>query len=130
MKVLSKKNPYYISKHRHLELKHFCLQYPEWKREYKHLEGIVRTSSVIKVNSGVEDYVGDQAARMAILSRRMELIEECAKRSDPYLGQFIFIAVTEGRSYTWLYMNMNIPCGKDLYYKLYRRFFWVLSEEA
>lgn len=28
---LSEKNPYYISKHRYYELKHFCLQYPEWK---------------------------------------------------------------------------------------------------
>lgn len=28
--TLSKKNPYYISKHRRLELVHFCLQYPEW----------------------------------------------------------------------------------------------------
>ena len=31
---LSKKNKYYIDKHRHYELKHFCLQYPDWKKEY------------------------------------------------------------------------------------------------
>lgn len=28
---LSERNPYYISKHRYYELKHFCLQYPEWE---------------------------------------------------------------------------------------------------
>ena len=32
--VVSKKNPYYISKHRMLELKHFCMQYEEWRQEY------------------------------------------------------------------------------------------------
>ncbi len=31
---LSPKNKYYIDKHRYYELKHFCLQYPEWKQTY------------------------------------------------------------------------------------------------
>lgn len=31
---ISEKNKYWIDKHRHYELKHFCLQYPEWKRAY------------------------------------------------------------------------------------------------
>lgn len=29
---LSQKNPYWIGKHRYYELKHFCLQYPIWKK--------------------------------------------------------------------------------------------------
>lgn len=29
---LSEKNPYWIEKHRYYELKHFCLQYPIWKK--------------------------------------------------------------------------------------------------
>ena len=35
---ISVKNKYYISKHRYLELKHFCLQYPEWKRALSYIE--------------------------------------------------------------------------------------------
>ena len=31
---LSEKNPYWIGKHRYYELKHFCLQYPIWKKAY------------------------------------------------------------------------------------------------
>ena len=31
---ISRKNKYWIDKHRHYELKHFCLQYPEWKKAY------------------------------------------------------------------------------------------------
>lgn len=31
---LSKKNTYWIEKHRYYELKHFCLQYPIWKEAY------------------------------------------------------------------------------------------------
>ena len=32
---ISKKNLYWIPKHRYYELKHFCLQYPEWKKNYR-----------------------------------------------------------------------------------------------
>ena len=30
---LSKRNPYKLDKHRYYELKHFCLQYPDWKKK-------------------------------------------------------------------------------------------------
>ena len=36
---LSEKNPYWIEKHRYYELKHFCLQYPIWKKIYRSLDG-------------------------------------------------------------------------------------------
>ena len=35
---LSPKNKYYIDKHRYYELKHFCLQYPEWKQTCTYLK--------------------------------------------------------------------------------------------
>ena len=34
---LSKKNRYWISKARYYELKHFCLQYPGWRKAYSEL---------------------------------------------------------------------------------------------
>lgn len=37
---LSRKNPYWIEKHRYYELKHFCLQYPIWKQSYSSLGGL------------------------------------------------------------------------------------------
>ena len=37
-------------------------------------------------------------------------------------------AVTEGISYDHLKARLNIPCCKDVYYELYRRFFWILSQ--
>ena len=34
---VSKRNKYYISKHRYYELKHFCLQYSEWTKAVRML---------------------------------------------------------------------------------------------
>lgn len=36
---ISERNPYWISKHRYYELKHFCLQYNGWASAYKALDG-------------------------------------------------------------------------------------------
>lgn len=50
---VSSKNTYYILRHRYYELKHFCLQYPEWKREYRSLDGLTSRSA-----SGIEHVTG------------------------------------------------------------------------
>ena len=45
------------------------------------------------------------------------------------LGNYILKAVTEGVSYDCLRTRLDMPCCKDAYYNLYRRFFWLLSME-
>ena len=42
---LSEKNPYWIEKHRYYELKHFCLQYPIWRKTYSALDGLTNRST-------------------------------------------------------------------------------------
>lgn len=41
---LSRKNRYWISRHRYYELKHFCLQYSEWLTEYRSIDGYQKSS--------------------------------------------------------------------------------------
>lgn len=128
---VSEKNKYYIERHRYYELKHFCLQYPMWRKAYNSIDGYlarnmdgVVTSRTNKVSDPVLHLV---EARM-YYSERMNMIEKAAKDTDPILGDYILNAVTEGRSYVNLKARFNIPCGKDTYYEMYRRFFWLLSQ--
>ena len=129
---ISVKNKYYIDRHRHYELKHFCLQYPLWKKSYSELDD---SSISLAVIDGVRtsNMPGDPTAKRALLKtfymERMELLESVAIKADPYLHRYILKAVTEGLSYTYLKTMMGIPCGKDMYYDRYRRFFWLLSQE-
>lgn len=37
--------------------------------------------------------------------------------------------VTSGVSYDFLKSRLDIPCCKETYYDLYRRFFWLLDRE-
>lgn len=128
---ISKKNRYWIDKHRHYELKHFCLQYPEWKRAYADFSNpSVSLSTIERVSTS--NIPGDPTAKRAIMKayylEKIALIEKIAKETDQYLHEYIIKAVTENLSYTYLKSRFDIPCGKDMYYDRYRKFFWLLSE--
>lgn len=128
---LSKRNPYRIKKHRYLELKHFCLQYPLWKRAYHDLDGLAKKPREYMVNRRYYIYP-DPTANCAVIranySEKMRLIEETAQDTDEVLASYILVGVTEGRSYDYLSIQLGIPCCKDVYYNRYRKFFWLLNK--
>lgn len=127
---ISEKNKYYIDKHRHYELKHFCLQYPSWKRAYAEFDDTSISLSTIE-SVPTSNIPGDPTAKRAVMkahySERIKLIEKIAIEADRYLHEYILKAVTEGLSYTHLKSRLGIPCSKDMYYDRYRKFFWLLS---
>ena len=128
---ISEKNKYWIDKHRHYELKHFCLQYPTWKKAYAAFDdSSISLSMIERIPSS--NIPGDPTAKRAILKNhyleRIKLIEEIAMEADRYLYKYIIKAVTENLSYTYLKARLEIPCGRDMYYDRYRKFFWLLSE--
>lgn len=130
---VSSKNKYYIDKHRYYELKHFCLQYNEWKRAFAEIDGYSASSSMAAIGSGgssseIYDPTSKYVMMKNFYARRIGLIEDAAIATDPELHTYIIKAVTEGLSYTHLKTKLDIPCGKDTYYKLYRKFFWILNK--
>ena len=128
---LSERNKYWIEKHRYYELKHFCLQYPLWRKARAALDSLSKRpnnsaaiSKTNKVSSPVEKCV---EARL-FYTDRMELLENVANETEEVMAVYILKAVTEGISYDHLKVRMNVPCCKDTYYELYRRFFWLLNK--
>lgn len=128
---ISEKNKYYIDKHRYYELKHFCLQYNEWKKAYINCsESIIFAANIEKgpASNTPSDLTAKYAMKRAYYGERIALIEKAALEADDFLYPYILKAVTEGLSYTYLKAKLDIPCGRDMYYDRYRRFFWLLSE--
>ncbi len=129
---LSKKNKYWIERHRYYELKHFCLQYQVWKNAYASLDGLSKRPADLElfVKQNIHsDPTAKCAEAKAFYSDRMELIEKTAKIADVELADYILKGVTEGISYDYLKAKLEIPCSKDTYYDRYRRFFWLLNKE-
>lgn len=128
---ISENNKYYIDKHRYYELKHFCLQYNEWKKAYASCcETIVFASRFEQVPASnmPSDLTAKYATLRAQYAEKITIIENTAKEADDFLYPYILKAVTEGLSYTYLKAKLDIPCGRDMYYDRYRKFFWLLSE--
>ena len=128
---VSANNEHYISRHRYYELKHFCMQYTEWKRAYTELDGSRTHSSEVieRIDSGCVAKSTEWYARRRIQIReRIELVETAAKQSAGNMAGALIKAVSEGLSYEQICAHENVPCGKELWYKTYRKFFWILDD--
>lgn len=127
---VSKKNENWIPRHRYYELKHFCMQYPGWKKAYELCDGyrdnVKRDMTVYNVNEA------DPTAYYAELAERydrcIKMVENAATLTHPNMGKYILRAVTTGMSFDALVANTDMKCGKDAYYSLYRRFFYILDQ--
>lgn len=123
---------YNISKHRFMELYHYCLQYREWQEELTGLDSTVK--GVDTSGDGISgNGAGDPTARMAIrrqeLSDKCELIEETAREADPEIYHYLLKTVTiEDMTYSRLALQ-GLPCGRDRYYNSRRKFYWLLDKK-
>lgn len=102
---------YELSRHRYLELKHFCLQYSHYKELYLQLEGGMYP-------------VDNIAATQLDCKYAMQLIEKTAADCSELLGRYIFRSVTEDISYS----TLAPPCDKDIFDLYRQKFFWLLNE--
>ena len=114
---ISKKNIYWIEQHRYYELKHFCLQYPLWKKAYSEIDGLCRQNNdrEVKTTSPNTSLTEKYAEDMLFYSERINMVEKAAKDTDPMLSTYILKAVTCGYSYEYLKSKLEIPCCRDVY---------------
>jgi hypothetical protein len=131
-RILSTKNPYYLTKHRFYEVYHYAMQYQEWKDEYRTTEQTMRGIAYdgVKVkSSGSGDALERVAIRLTELSEKIEMLEAVAKETDKDLSEYILRGVTDEQvTYNYLSMVLHIPCSRNTYYSLRRKFYWLLSE--
>lgn len=124
------KDKYEISKHRFLELYHFCMQYNDWKEELKSITSTVKSAQISGMPSShnYQDQTSRLVERRARLREKCELIEQTAIEADPDIYPYILEGVTcDYASYNYLKLTKHIPCGKDMYYSRRRKFYYLLS---
>lgn len=123
-----KLSKYNITKNRYLELKYFCRQYPEWKRELTDLRCGYKPINLtgLPSGSGTSDAVSDAAIRAAELSKKCELIEQCCIEADSGIYQSLLKNVTEGIPYE----HMPTYAGRRQFYEVRRKFFWLLNKKT
>lgn len=127
---LSKKSKYWISKHRYYELKHFCLQYPEWQKEKNDILLALGSASLsdVLVQTEYVDSTGDKVTKLEKLNANLDLVEKCAKEADIDICKYLLMGVTKNYSCDYMIVKLGMPCGRDMYYDRYRKFFWLLAQ--
>lgn len=127
---VSKRNKYYISKHRYYELKHFCLQYSEWTKAVRMLNAWDKAPNdfvmVDSKNKTPANPTEKLATAKVYFSTKIDLVEQALSHIEPSITPFVRIGVTQGLPYDTLRAR-GCPCGRDMYYNEYRKFFWYLN---
>ena len=127
---LSKKNQYWIEKHRYYELKHFCLQYPIWKQARAALDGLShRPWDAVGINGySLETVVERTTAQSMYYAERMSLVERCCYEAYPELARYLLVGITEGKTYEQIQSKDPMPFCRETYYEAYRKFFYILNK--
>ena len=127
---VSERNPYHIDKNRYLELKYFCLQYPSWKTLYLSYSSLCQgTSDAIgRTQKEFQNPVENCVEKREFYYDRIMLLQRTALETDPVIGNYILEGVVSGISYDALNARDKIPCCRQVYYELYRKFFWLLDK--
>lgn len=124
---LSKKNEYWLPKHRYYELKHFCLQYPYWKMKCNSIDSYPRQAQHSTKSASQLSPTEMTAEIREQYLRDIQTVDETAYLTDAIIAPYLILGVTENLSFDVLQTRYNMPCGRKTYYQLYRKFFYILS---
>ena len=115
-----------ISRAKYNELKYFCMQYGEKKRE---LDGSYGISAVVNDGMPKGNLSGkpteQTAVRNVMLQKDVALIEWAADEAGDNIQRWLIKNVTEGIPYEW----MDVPCGRRQFYEMRRYFFYLLAQK-
>lgn len=125
-----KPDGFYISKAKYRELSGFCMQYDELKQKLKDCYRYPSPALSDSPKSGSAASCVERDGEKALkYSNDIDLIESTVKEAcDENVGMYPYIlkAVTQG--VTWERLP-DCPCGRSYFYRLRRKFFYLLSQK-
>lgn len=126
---LSPRNENFLSSERTMELEHFCKQYKEWQKKLNDISFLKGAPDVMVVDTNTGDPVGTLVELRDIYLRKIDMITQSASESDAVLAPYILKSVTEGLDYNKLRVQTDVPCNQKEFYRLRRKFFYILSQK-
>lgn len=132
-RVLSQKNKYYLPKETLLTVMHFCKQYDYWLKELEQIDADsvgnpLGNDNVRVVSSNKSDPTADLAIRKEKVQWKVDLIRNTAEEIADGMAEWLIEGVCSGKPYYKLQMG-GIPCGKNMYYLMRRRFYFEISKQ-
>lgn len=129
-RVPKKTSKYYVPEQVYLTVVHFCRQYPLWKAELEinpNTQKAIDYSRDVVQTSNQFDQTSEIAMDRKMIADKKELVEKTAHEVAGILAEWLLLGVGHGLTYYQL-VDKGIPCGKDMYYDIRRKFYFVLSK--
>lgn len=122
----------HIDENRYRELRYFCFQYNSWKQEIKEINMDLKPGGMnydgMPKSSSVSSETERKALRLALLQRKVDIIDEVANDISSVLGRYIiFYCTNRNTSFAYLKTKMNIPCSEPTFFRHRALFFRSLS---
>ena len=132
-RTLSENNPYYLPKHTYLACIHYALQYRDWQAMLsadRDTRGAIRYDKDRVQNSNDFDSTSSVAIKMVEIEEKCHMIDECISIAcdGSNLERWVKLGVCYGFAFFQLEQD-DMPCGKDMYYKIRQRFYYELSKQ-
>lgn len=132
IRIPAESSRYWLPKQKFLTVYHYCLQYPEWEDEYGVLKASTGISGIdydaMPHGNSVGDPVSEEAMRLADLDMKMQQVKDAVHEVAPELYRWLLKGVTEDRPYWYLHDVMRMPCGKNQYSEIRRKFYYLMSK--
>ena len=127
----SKKSKYYLPKETFLTVVHYCKQYPEWEAELKAIEdprkAIAYDQDRVQTSND-SDSTSSFAMRRMEISKKKDMVDRVAQSVSGNLWRWLILGVCHDNPYYYL-AQQGIPCGKDVYYLLRRKFYFEMAQK-
>ena len=129
-RIPAKGSKYYLPKETYLTVVHYCRQYPIWMQElnmeFDARQGISYDRDRVQTSNN-SDSTSSLGIKRAEVSRKKDMLEHVAYETANGMAKWIILGCCFSMTYLQL-KTYGIPCGKDLYYKLRRKFYYKISE--
>lgn len=116
-----------------LHAKYYALKYKRWRDEYDALADSSRAITYDGDGAQGSDgmnVVERNGIRRAELAKKMEVIEQTAIEVDAQMYPWILQGVTDDfATFTYLKMMKGMPCSRNTYYNLRRKFYFLLDKK-
>lgn len=112
----------------------FARKYTFWVREYKIVCHTMKSQKLTHVKTKTKEInrpTESLALKKAVLSKKIDLVESCAREADIILYDFVLRGVT-GKPHAVTFEKLRLsgmPCSRNTYYDRRRRFYWLLCQK-
>lgn len=126
----SSNSKYYIPKEDYLTAIHYSLRYPLWKEEVADMANTARAITYDKdkvQSSGEYDSTYEAAVRIQEKQSKIQLIDDTIMLVADGMDYWLRLGVCYGLTFEQL-KGKGMPCEKDKYYLIRRRYYFELSK--